>query len=272
MIKIVKFLKKEKNILYSLLLSTLFFCIISFAYIVKIESVKSKNILFFPATDVAYDNNSFLDYLSKHDYDNIFVQIKEANTEKTKYCKKFSLTFAKTALSLNIEDYIYDRNLKKFALQSQRYCLDEFTKNIENLKYLFYKDRITFLEESLSYLDTYLTLVIPSFKELESYKTTDSKAPSALDGIVNALISRQNEIMKDQSGFQVYKTIDDLVRLKQMYYDSLQVMRSTILVINHNLEINNQNPILSSLKNFMLIIIIHLSIGIFIFFFKLKKN
>lgn len=272
MIKIVKLLKKEKNILYSLLLSTLFFCIISVAYSAKIKSVKSKNILFFPATDIVYDNSSFLDYLSKNDYNNIFAQIKEGNTEKTKYCKELSLTFEKNSLSVKIADYINNRNLKKLALQSQKYCLDEFIKNIENLKYLFYKDRITFLEESLSYLDTYLTLVIPGFTELESYKTVDNEAPPGVDALVDALISRQNEIMKDQTDFQVYKTVDDLVRLKQMYYDSLQVMKSSIIVIYHNLEINNQNLILSLLKNLMLIIIIHLSIGIFIFFFKLKKN
>ena len=153
MIKIVKFLKKEKNILYSLLLSTLFFCIISFAYIVKIESVKSKNILFFPDTDVAYDNNSFLDYLSKHDYNNIFVQIKEANTEKTKY-----MCFYRARITHFNDLIIYTNNGSNIERVTEyKYLgiwIDEklsFTFNIKNLVCrlllkigYFYRNKATF--------------------------------------------------------------------------------------------------------------------------------
>ena len=269
--KITALINKVSLINFCLLLSAVFFCILLHFANKNLNIVKSKASIFLPEIHTVEGGQKipqtrrFLTLLTEDFKEEIIKKINISDVQKSKYCQKVSINNRQGVIIIQIKAYKFKNNLNKVAYDSQKYCLNEYAKEVTIQKKKFFKNEVLYMKSLIE--------VIQGFID-DNEKISDLLEMGNLnfEGKYNEPL--QSRIIQELSLKFLFGQKDDLMNrvstslAMEAYKNAVSSMESGIYNVIYS---DNSDDNINLIRTYLFIILLHLILGILLFYLKSYK-
>tara|TARA_B100000787_G_scaffold114156_1_gene85064 strand:+ start:160 stop:990 length:831 start_codon:yes stop_codon:yes gene_type:complete len=272
--KIIAFMNKSYFIIICLILSVLFFCSLLYFANKNLDIVKSKASFFLTEIHTMENGQKisqkkrFLSFISEDFKKKILKKVKFSNLQRSEYCQNVSIQVADNRMGvivIQVKAYKRKNNLNKVAYDSQKYCLNEYGKELTKQKKKFFKNEVVYMNNLMDVIDGFNN---DNEKLSELLKLGNLN----FEGKYNEPL--QSRIIQELSLKFLFGQKDDLMNrvstslAMEAYKNAVSSMESGIYNVIYS---DNSDDNINLIRTYLFIILLHLILGILLFYLKSYK-